>query len=40
MSLHKLSLVAGGLAVVLAACTSATPEPTSEPPATSAPLSY
>lgn len=38
MSLHKLSLVAGGLAVVLAACTSATPEPaaepTSKPPAT------
>jgi plastocyanin len=38
MSLHKLSLVAGGLAVVLAACTSATPEPapdlTSVPPLT------
>jgi plastocyanin len=35
MSLHKLSLVAGGLAVVLAACTSATPEPVPDP--TSAP---
>jgi len=33
MRLHKLSLVAGGFAVVLAACTSATPEPASEPPA-------
>ena len=32
MSVHKLSLVAGGLAVVLAACTSATPEPASEQP--------
>jgi len=41
MSLHKLSLVAGGLAVVLAACTAATSEPVSEPtsapPATSVP---
>lgn len=41
MSVHKLSLVAGGLAVVLAACTAATSEPVSEPtsapPATSAP---
>lgn len=35
MSLHKLSIVAGGLAVVLAACTSATPEPAPDP--TSAP---
>jgi len=34
MSVYKLSLVAGGLAVVLAACaSSATPEPTSEPAA-------
>jgi plastocyanin len=31
MSLHKLSLISGGLAVVLAACTSATPEPAAEP---------
>ena len=35
MSLHKLSFVAGGLAVVLAACATATPEPAPEP--TSAP---
>ncbi len=31
MSMYKLSLVAGGLAVVLAACASATPEPAAEP---------
>jgi len=35
MSLHKLSFVAGGLALVLAACATATPEPAPEP--TSAP---
>lgn len=35
MSLHKLSLITGGLAVVLAACATATPEPS--PDATSAP---
>ncbi len=38
MSLHKLSFVAGGLAVILAACATATsepaPDPTSAPPAT------
>ncbi len=31
MSLHKLSFVAGGLAVVLAACATATPEPRPAP---------
>ena len=31
MSLHNLSFVAAGLAMVLAACSTATPDPTSVP---------
>jgi len=37
MSLYKFSLVVGGLSIVLAACATATPEPTARPEATAVP---
>ncbi len=37
MRLYKLYLVAGGFAVVLAACSTATPDPTTAPPPTTVP---